>query len=490
MSLGLRDPSSPSTGRQKVVVEFSSPNIVSDFHARHLRSTILGAHIANIYESMGWDVVRINYLGDWGLHIGLFGAGWSRFGSEEKLKQDPIGHVLEVRNEVDKLFKVELDLRKDKSHVRRDSAGAADMEAQGLFAERDAFFKRMEEKEGDAYSLWKQIREISVEHYTALYKRLNVSFDEYSGESVISAESMGEVEEMLKKRDLCEERDGSLVIDFSKHGMKSGLGTIRKHGSSTYFLRDLAAILSRLRTYNFDKMIYIVSADQEPHFKKLFKTINLLEDEFPGLSARLQHVQFNKVSNMSDTPLGDILDEAQQSMKTSLEEHPDEAVLLGSLEEVAEAMGITALIAQELIARRTNEHIFDIKKMTSFTPGTGPFLQYSYARLQAVLAESPDELDGMDLSNLCLEKGKDNSGPYTELLRMLVQYPEATAAAYKTLDQHQLMAYLKSMTTLLASCFECQEGARFTTDQKAMLEATKQVLENGMAVLGMKPLAR
>ena len=196
-SIGLRDPSSPDLGRRKLVVEFSSPNIGSEFHGKHLRSTILGAYIANLYKNMGWDVVKINYLGDWGKQIGLLGAGWEKFGSEEQFQADPIGHMLGVYNQIDQLFQPELAA----SRAARDSRGdPVAVETQGLFAERNAFFKRMEDGDEEALALWKRFRYVSIEHYIKLYARLNVSFDEYSGESQVTPETMAEVEDYAKEQ--------------------------------------------------------------------------------------------------------------------------------------------------------------------------------------------------------------------------------------------------------------------------------------------------
>ncbi|SPO04055.1 related to arginyl-tRNA synthetase, cytosolic [Cephalotrichum gorgonifer] len=502
LSNGLRDPTSPDSGKLKVVVEFSSPNIITEFQAAHLRSTLLGAYVSNLYENMGWDVVRINYLGDWGQHIGLFGAGWARFGTG-----DEIG---DYRSLTEVYTKVNEPLKADREEARKSGAGsvssagadgaqaATDLEPKVLIAEREEFFKSMEARDEAALKLWSSARQVSVEEYERVYERLNVRFDEYSGESQVTPELMAEVEEILKRKGLSEERDGSVVVDLKKHNLK-GTGIIRKNGCSTYFLRDLAAAVDRFRRFDFDRMVYVVSVDQEPHFAKVVKTIELMDDEFAGLSKKLHPLYFGRVSQASEKlrssgHLGDILDEAQQSMKESLAASVEEAAALGSTDETAAAMGISALLAQEMAAKRVHDHSFDITKMTSFELGTGPHIQYTFARAKAALqkaAAGEDGLDGLDLSTLTIEARKLTTPcPYTELLRLLVQYPDVTTTAYKTMEPSPIMGYLQNVTSQVARCLDegQAEGESFSGTQLAILTSAVQVLENGMRLLGILPL--
>jgi len=179
-SLGLRD--GPESGRKKILVEFCSPNIARDFTAAHLRSTILGAFVANLYDAMGWDVVRINYLGDWGKQLGLLGLGRQKYGSEEILNKqtDEFKYIHDLYTKMEDELQSEQEARKKARDDRQDGAV---LETQGLFAERDANFKRMEDGEPDAIALWKTLRDISIDYYVEAYARLNIKFDEYSGES-------------------------------------------------------------------------------------------------------------------------------------------------------------------------------------------------------------------------------------------------------------------------------------------------------------------
>lgn len=483
-SLGLRDPSYPEDGRKKLLVEFSSPNIASEFQARHLRSTIIGGYIANQYEDMGWDVTRLNYLGDWGKPMGLLGVAWEKFGSEEHFQADPAGHLHDIYHKVLELFVPEQAASKK---ARDEGGDPASIESQGLFAERNAFFKRMEEDDEQAVALWKRAREVNINQYTALYARLNVTFDEYSGESQVMAETMAEVEEILKSKGISEESAGSWMIDLKKHSKISGTAIIRdRTGSSTYLLRDLAAVLERSRKYSFDKMIYVVAADQHTtHFSRLFKILELMD--MCDLASKLQHVHFSNVSKMSeklgnDHTLDEILDQVHNATRDSLEMHPDMASILGQSENAISSIAISALVAGELSTRRAQDHAYEVARMTSFEPGTGPHLQYWYVRLcnmlnaySTCIAPLSEEVDSL-------------SDEEFSLLRLLIQFPDITHLAYESLEPATIMTHLVNLAVQLSNCFdECQNQVIVNLTLANLYDATRRVMESGMKVLGIIP---
>ncbi|KAF2665909.1 arginyl-tRNA synthetase [Microthyrium microscopicum] len=490
LSLGSRDPSSPNSGRKKVVVEFSSPNIASDFQAKHLRSTILGAHIATMYETMGWEAIKINYLGDWGKPIGLLGIGWDKFGSEEAFATNPVGHLREVNYKVNELFKpVQAEYKK----IRDEGGDTAEFEAQGLFAERNDFFTKMLNGSEKEISFWKRVRDVNIEHYTKLYSRLNVTFDEYSGESLVTAETMNEVESILKAKGLSEQdSSGSWIVDLKKHSNRSGAVVIRdRTGSTTYQLRDLAAILERSRKFNFDQMIFVVAKDHSTHFQRIKQVLELMG--MSDLANKLLHVAFSDVSSMSEKfgegdGLDEILDQCQTAMKESLETNPDKSLLLGQTPDLPTIMATNALLSQELSARRGTDHSFDIAKMTSFEPRTGPELQYWYTRLQSLLKEAPDstDLSAEDIDSI-------DEDEFTDLARMLTQYPNITHAAYTSLEPAGILEYLFSLVDQLSKddnkvrVSEEQKVTGITPAQAALYEATRVVLENGMRLLRITP---
>jgi arginyl-tRNA synthetase len=477
-SIGLRDLASPQLGRKKVVVEFSSPNIASEFHGKHLRSTLLGTFVAGIHEAMGWDVVKINYLGDWGQQIGLLGVGWEKFGSEELFQADPAGHLLDVYHKISDLLAPEMEAAKKAREEKRDPT---EIQSQGLFAERNAFFKRMQDGEATAVAFWKRVRDVDVDSFQKLYTRLNVRFDEYSGESQASPETMREIEDILKQKGLLEEKNGSWSVNLRQHGSKAGAAKIRGNaGSSTYLLRDLAVLLDRYRTYAFDKMIYVVAADHTNHFAQLFKVLELMD--MSDLASKLQHFPFSEASEISEKlgskhMLGDILDQCQAAMKSSLDANPEKASLLGGTAEDADRIAVAALFVQELSAKKDHKHTFDISRLTSFEPGQGPDMLYWYARLRQCNPGS-------------ISPGVENGIPPVDnesfnLLRLLIQYPEATKSAYRTLEPSTIMAYLVSVTKQLSLCLEQTETSKPNPIDPMLLNATRIVLGNGMKLLGV-----
>ena len=205
-------------------------------------------------------------------------------------------YVHDLYNRMEEELRPEQEARKNARDAKED---AAVLETQGLFAERDATFKRMEDGEPDAVALWKRLRDITVEYYIETYKRLNIEFDEYSGESVVSLNptAVVEVETILRSKGILEEQDGAWVIDYDKHGTKLGTGSVRsRNGSTTYLLRDIATVFDRLKRHTFDKMIYVV-CEQDVHFRQVIKAVELMG--YSDIAHKLEHVTFAKASRRS-----------------------------------------------------------------------------------------------------------------------------------------------------------------------------------------------
>lgn len=494
LSIGLKEPENPNAGQRRVIVEFSSPNIAKEFHAGHLRSTIIGSYIANLYESMGWDVVKINYLGDWGKQFGLLAVGWERFGSEELFKADPLKHLLDVYAKINALFKPEQDASQQ---ARNNGLDTMEIESRGLFAERNAFFKRMEDGEPEALALWKRFRDVSIERYISTYSRLNIAFDEYSGESTVKPETVQKVENILKERGIYEEDNGSWIIDFKKHGAPSlDIAVVRNRtGTTTYLLRDIAAALERVEKYQFDKMIYVVAAEQDMYFQRVFKTIELMG--YADIAASLTHVNFGKVQGMSSRLgtvklLGDILDECGTAMHEVMRTNEKKYVQVEDPYAVADVVGITAVMVQDMSGKRVNNYPFDITRMTSFEGDTGPYLQYSHARLCSIMRRAQMTSEAIAQADFSLLKE-----PHAiDLLRIMAQYPDVTIHALKTLEPATILTYLFRLTHQISSGYDvlkvigAAEGPDVTLARSALYEGARQVLENGMRLLGFTTVER
>ncbi|KAG4422039.1 hypothetical protein IFR04_004780 [Cadophora malorum] len=493
----------PAPAPEKVIVEFSSPNIAREFTAAHLRSTIVGAFVANIYETAGYSVLRINYLGDWGKNLGLLGVGWQKYGSEE-VPNDPerlFRYMHELYIRMDKELQPEQEARKK---ARADGQDTSFLESQGLFAERDAVFKRMEDGNVEELKLWQKLRDLSIEYYTETYARLGVTFDEYSSESQVSiaSEAVCEVEAALKEKEILEEQNGAWIIDFDKHGAKLGSATIRdRNGSSSYLLRDIATVFDRLKIHGFDKMVYIV-CEQDVHFRQLIKTVELMGRD--DVAKKLQHVTFTKPSGLSSHVgnvqlLGDILDQYEDSMRETMVSNPGRYPFRKG-EAAVKTFGINSMVMQELSSRKgqSNSLLGSFSMLDLSDGDNGTSLQLCYARVCSEMAKigAPDASKS-DIIGL-VDYGALLEPPCSELLRLLSRYPDTTQAAFEKLEPGTILSYLFRVAEELTLCLdaadedlvqgECSAASSKYTARMALYATARQVLENGMKLLGSSPV--
>ncbi|KAF7547998.1 hypothetical protein G7Z17_g7339 [Cylindrodendrum hubeiense] len=498
LSQGLRDPTLPDQGKKKVIVEFSSPNVATDFDGNHLRSTFLGAFVANIYEAMGWEVVRLNYLGDWGKQIGLLSAGYEKFSSDEKLQNGGINHLLEIYAKIEELFRPEQDAREK---AKQDKQNTADIEGKGIFAQRDSIVKSLEDGDEAALALWQRFRDITIDELNLGYGRLGVKFDEYWGESEVKPKTIVEVEDTLKEKGVLEESDGSWMVDFVKHAGKKGLGTqiVRgRDGSTRYLLRDIAGALDRSRKFEFDKMIYVVSSRQDNYFQQLFTSLELMG--LSDLKQKLQHVNFGSIQGLKGSLLSNILNQCAIGIHDALrEEHGDSDIDSDGVGSISDMSLVSGLLAQDMSGRRGHSYTFDPKKIASSSSHTGLVLQACHRVLNA----SIDKLNTSDVEAAEVDYTALSDDDSADLLRLMAQFPDVVAATYKSLEPHTLLSYLYKVVSSLSILGEGEdeefegegdEGGPSEACEKPSLEEKKaqlflyqnaqQVLENGMRLLG------
>ncbi|KAI1086726.1 arginyl-tRNA synthetase [Rostrohypoxylon terebratum] len=502
LSYGQPLPLTDGTAK-KVVIEFSSPNLATKFNSHHLRSTVLGAQLSNLYESMGWDVVRLNFLGDWGKELGLLGVGWKKFGSEEAFQENPMGHLHYIYEKINEQFKPE----KENSRKARDEGrDTAEIERQGIFAERDGFSKRMEDGDSQEIDFWKRVRDASIAYYTNAYGRLGIKFNEFSGESQVSPESIAEVESVLKEKCIYEESDGSWIIDYTKHGPKSlGVSVLRgRTGSTTYLLRDIAAVFDRYKKYSFDKMIYVATAEQDIHFQKVFQAIRYMGQE--DLASRLEHVGFGKVQGLSKQLgevhlLGQILDQSTKEALEALEKDPSNHAGIAGDQKSAEIIGVTSLIAQLCgTSKRATSFTVNTQRFVSFEGDTGPNIQLCYRDLSAKISESDSEetvVANVDYTYL-------QEDLWMDVICAMAQYPDAVDAAFKSHEPSMILTYLFRLCEELRNCLDDEDDQDGNEDkgktkseepseailaQTVLYKHARQVLRNGMALLGISPIS-
>lgn len=367
-----------------VVIDYSAPNIAKPFHIGHLKTTVIGGALYNIYKHLGYNVIGINYLGDYGTQFGKLIEGYKKWGSEYDLTKDPIDKLADIYKRIN-------DLAKEDEEVLNQCREN---------------FKLLEN--GDEYctKIWKEFKDLSLKEFQRIYDLLGSHFDSWDGEAFI-ANKTGEVMEILDKTGKLVESEGAKIIDLSDKGIETPCIIWKSNGSTIYATRDLASILYRARTYDFDKCLYVTSYEQNLHFKQIFEVAKLLGLDEKYING-LEHVPYGFVrlpTGKMSTRLGnfvkveDLLNETiAEAQKIIEEKNPD----LENKQEVAKKVGIGAVIFNDLSTNRIKDEVFDIKEMLNFQGETGPYIQYTYVRTKSVLdkIDKIPELKDIDISVL------------------------------------------------------------------------------------------
>ena len=313
----------------------------------------------------------MNYLGDWGKQFGVLAVGFERYGDEEKLAKDPIHHLYEVYVRINK------DIEEE---------GDSLPESESTNGKAREYFKRMEDGDPEALKIWKRFRDFSIEKYIDTYARLNIKYDVYSGESQVSKESMQTALKMFHEKNLTHEDRGATLIDLTKFNKKLGKVIVQKSdGTTLYLTRDVGAAMDRYEKYHFDKMIYVIATQQDLHTAQFFEILKQLGFDWAN---KLQHVNFGMVQGMSTRKgtvvfLDNILEETKEKMHEVMKKNEAKYAQIDNPDEVADLVGISAVMIQDMQSKRINNYEFKWERMLSFEGDTGPYLQYAHSRLRS-----------------------------------------------------------------------------------------------------------
>ena len=356
-------------GKGKTVcVDYSSPNIAKPFHIGHLRSTVIGAAICNIYKALGYNVVGINHLGDFGTQFGYVIEGYKMWGKDYDLTVEPIKKLVEIYVKINALAK------EDESIVERARNN----------------FKLLEEGDKDTVALWETFRNYSLQEYKRIYDKLDIHFDSYNGEAFYN-DKMQEIVDILNKSGKLEESQGAQVVNVKCNDVPCMI--LKSNGSTTYATRDLAAVLYRAREYNYDKCLYLTGYEQILHFKQVFEVAeNIVGHE---KAQGLEHVPFGMILGPGgkkfstrkgaaatiDDVLNDAIDKAREILEAK-------GKVEDNIEETAAIIGIGSVIFNDLKNNRIKDEVFDLDEMLKFEGETGPYVQYTYVRTQSILAKA------------------------------------------------------------------------------------------------------
>ena len=453
---------------KNIIVEYSSPNIAKEFHIGHLRTTVIGAAFYNIYKYLGYNTIGINHLGDYGTQFGKMIEGYKRWGTEYNLEENPI-------EELTKLYIRINDLCKSDETV--------------LEACRDNF-KKLEE--GDEYctQLWNKFKELSLKEFYKTYDMLGVKFDSLNGESFYS-DKMPEVIELLEKSGKLIESQGAKIVDLEDKGINTPCIIEKSNGSTTYATRDLAAILYRARTYDFDKCIYVVAYEQNLHFKQIFEVAKLLgldkkyTDGLTHIAYGMTRVSTGRMSTREGNvvKVNELLNEAVSRVKAIIEEkNPN----MEDKEENAKKIGIGAVIYNNLCTTLIKDQVFDWDTVLNFNGETGPYIQYIYVRTKSVLKKAGYIPEIKDVDGTLLQDEKTipiikNIYEFNNILNSVLEKNETSILARYLIELAQNYSNFYNDNKILVSDNKKLQDARVY-----LTYAVGNVLKIGAKLLGIE----
>ncbi len=452
-----------------VVVEYSSPNIAKPFHIGHIRSTVIGASIARIYDYLGFDVIRINHLGDYGTQFGKMIVAYRHWGNKEDVINEPIKTLLGYYT---------------KFHEEAENDPSLEDEARATFA-------KLEQGAPEETEIWQWFRDESLKEFSRVYDMLGIKYDSYAGESFYSDKMPRFIKE-LEDKGLMEEDEGARLVRLDDYGLTPAL-IQKSDGSTLYITRDIAAAVYRKETYDFYKNIYVVASQQNLHFQQWIQVLELMGYEW---ARDCVHVPFGLVSLADGTMstregrvvfLEDVLNGAVDKTREIIKEkNPDADPEM--VEEVAKAVGIGAVVFNELSNYRIKDYVFSWEHVLNFEGETGPYVQYTYARSCSILRNAGDDVvakakAGFDPQYLTGESAH-------ALTSLLYRFPDVILEAGEKYEPSIVTRHLVDIAQAFNKFYHDEHILVDNEDEKvakvAMVIAAQTAIRNGLDILCMK----
>ena len=450
-------------GKDKTIcIDYSSPNVAKNFHVGHLRTTIIGNSLYKIFSKLGYKVVRINHLGDWGTQFGKLIVAYKKWGSREAVEEKGIEELMDI------YVKFHEEAEKDDS----------------LNDEARAWFLKMEQGDEEALEIWQWFRDISLKEFMRVYNILGMEFDSFAGESFYR-DKTADVIKRLTDDGLLKESQGAMIVPLDEYDMPPCI-VAKKDGSSIYATRDLAAILYRKATYNFDRCLHVTGLEQKLHFAQVFKVIELMGNDY---AKNLVHIPYGLVSLKSGKISSrkgnvifaeDLLRESINKTTSIIEEkNPD----IPDKEEVAKQVGIGAIIFNDLYNQRIKDVIFDWNKLLNFDGETGPYVQYTYARASSVLRKIGEVPDTIDYTLLTDEAS-------IGLLKEIERYPQVIKDAAERYEPSVIARYSIDLAHAFNKFYhECQinvedETTKYTRTN--VVKIARYIIKDALSLLGIQ----
>lgn len=457
-----------------VVIDYSAPNIAKPFGIGHLRSTVIGNALYRLYRHMGYRVVGINHLGDWGTQFGKLIVAYRRWGDSSRLEEDPVHY----------LFNLYVFFHKE-------AEKNPELEDEARF-----WFRNLEKNDEEAVQLWERFRALSLAEFKRLYDFLGIHFDSYQGESFYN-DMLEETVKLVVEKGLAKESQGALIADLEPYGLPPCL-LRKKDGAALYITRDLAAAIYRYERYRFHKMLYVVGSEQTLHFKQLFKILELMG--FPWARDCL-HIPFGlihfKDGRMSTREgrvifLEDVINRAQKLAYDIIQEkNPD----LLDKEKAARLVGLGAVIFGDLINDRIKDIEFDWDKVLDFSGETAPYVQYAYARICSIFKKAEQEKKELSFSadhnlSALLEAGFLSAPEEEQLVITLARFKEQLERAVQECRPSYLARYLvelaRDFNKFYHNCPVLTAVDNVKQARLLLIKGVQIVLRNGLELLGIE----
>ncbi len=465
---------------KRVLVEFSSPNIAKPFGIGHLRTTVIGASLNRIFGFLGYDTTSINYLGDWGTQFGKMIVAYQKWDGENALKENAIKGALA------------LYVRFHKEEETDPSLSEAARLA----------FKKLEDGDAEMVKLWEMFKDVSWAEFKRVYDILGIDFDLITGESFLN-DKMDSAIARLEAAGLTSESRGALVVDLEEFNLPPCL--LRKQdGATLYATRDIAGLMYRWETYHFQESLYVVGSAQADHFKQVFKVIELLEDAEKTapderMTGKVKHIPFGWVKfedQALKTRAGHVIyldDVLQKAIALAEEKIREKNSELPELEKVANRIGVGAIVFSQLSVRKQKDVNFTWEGALSFEGETGPYLQYTHARLSSLLRKYGRELP--DVASL--DFGVLEDSVTHQLVVTLSRFPSVVELAAKEYEPFLISSYLLELTSLFNSFYQRRDDdgriVKILSDDVALTDAlmavvsmTKTTIASGLDLLGVE----
>lgn len=453
---------------KKIIFEYSDPNIAKKMHVGHLRGTIIGDALANIYEFLGYKVIRWNYIGDWGTQFGHLIAAYKLWGNKAKLEKDPINTMLEL-------------------YVRFHNEMKNNPEFKKMGQEE---FKLLELKNKENIKLWQWFKKESILEFKKIYKLLGVKFDIWIGESFYEKD-IKKIIQMLLDFKIAQKNEGAIIVPLDQFNLPPAL-ILKSDEASLYLTRDIANLIFRFKKFNPDKIIYVVGAEQALHFNQLFAIAKLLNLD----DSKLMHLKY-----------GLVLGENKKKLKTRegnlifLEDVLNKAINLAfkivnknknlSLKQkqnISKIVGIGAIKFNDLKEHRHNNIIFDWSKMIDLKGQSAPYIQYTYARIKSILRRAKFKNKNFKIKNL-------NSEIEINLIKKILVFPDILNLSAENYLTSYLANYLYELSVILNKFYEIspilkEKNKKIKSERIILIHFASEVLKKGLNLLGIKTIEK